>query len=87
MSTYVKMDNGFEMKVPTSDYVTIKGLRIEGSPLVPDVKTSSGRRGDGFPPSDVKNDKTVAAAIEALRAAAGAHAENPKEGVTIDDGK
>src|SRR5262249_14921172 len=43
MSTYVKMDNGFEMKVPTSDYVTIKGLRIEGSPLQPDVKSRDGR--------------------------------------------
>ena len=86
MSTYVKMDNGFEMKVPTSDYVSIKGLRIEGSPLVPDVVTNNRRRGEILS-ADVKTDKTVAAAIEALRSAAGSHAETGAGEGTINDGK
>ena len=83
MSQYVKMDNGFEMKVPTSDYVTIKGLRIEGSPLQPDVRVGGGRR-RGAPVGDYASDKAVMAAIEALRAAAGAQAEQT---VPIGDGK
>ncbi|MFT3687005.1 MAG: S41 family peptidase [Phycisphaerales bacterium] len=71
MSTYVKMDNGFEMKVPTSDYVTIKGMRIEGSPLQPDVKARAWNR---IRPVDPKDDEVVQAAVSALRAA-GSHAE------------
>jgi carboxyl-terminal processing protease len=86
MSQYVKMDSGFEMKVPTSDYVTIKGLRIEGSPLQPDVKIGGrgGWRGRGQA-QDYAGDKTVQAAIDALRATAGDHAEQPAN--VGDDGK
>lgn len=83
MSRYMKMSNGFEMKVPTSDYVTIKGLRIEGSPLQPDVRV----RGQWRSSADVKNDKAILAAIEAMKAANGEHAEEPKEGVLSGDGK
>lgn len=77
MSQYVKMENGFEMKVPTSDYVTIKGYRIEGKPLQPDVRSNDGRGGlmAGREPT---SDKTVMAALEALKAAAASHAEEKK---------
>ena len=80
MSQYVKMDDGFEMKVPTSDYVTIKGLRIEGSPLQPDVKIGGARRSIS---SSYAEDKAVLAAIDALRAMSGEHAE---EGVKAAEG-
>jgi len=90
MSQYVKMDGGFEMKVPTSDYVTIKGLRIEGSPLQPDVKVGGGgwgRRRNQAP--DYAGDKAVQAAIDAIRARGGVaseHAEQQPAGFT-DDGR
>lgn len=38
--------DGFLLKVPVSDYVTIKGFRIEGNPLRPDVEASSRRGAD-----------------------------------------
>lgn len=38
--------DGFLLKVPVSDYVTIKGYRIEGNPLRPDVEASSRRGAD-----------------------------------------
>jgi carboxyl-terminal processing protease len=82
MSTYVKMDNGFEMKVPTSDYVTIKGIRIEGSPLQPDVKVGRWNRARPF---DAKDDETVQAAVSALRAL-GSHAETASP-AAAGDGK
>lgn len=84
MSQYVKMDDGFEMKVPTSDYVTIKGLRLEGSPLQPDIKSGATGRGSRGRAQDYTADKTVQAAIDAMRAAAGAHAEEP---ANVGDGK
>jgi carboxyl-terminal processing protease len=82
MSTYVKMDNGFEMKVPTSDYVTIKGLRIEGSPLQPDVRARAMMM-RGLQAPDPANDEAVQAAVTALRAL-GTHAETVPAG---GDGK
>jgi carboxyl-terminal processing protease len=96
MSRYMKMDNGFEMKVPMSDYVTIKGLRIEGSPLQPDVRVGvgrggrGGRRAPGGQGNDYASDPVVQAAIEALRAGTGgglngAHAEQPVK--VGEDGK
>ncbi|MGH7131471.1 MAG: S41 family peptidase [Phycisphaerales bacterium] len=39
VSTPVKLEDGFEMKVPISDYVTIKGKRLEKHPTDPDLVT------------------------------------------------
>lgn len=39
VSTPVKLEDGFEMKVPISDYVTIKGKRLEKHPTEPDLVT------------------------------------------------
>jgi carboxyl-terminal processing protease len=66
LSTYVRMEGGFEMKVPTSDYVTIEGERLESNPLVPDrtVGNRWGRRGAPVAPDD---DPVVQAALDALR--------------------
>lgn len=67
LSTYVKMEGGFEMKVPTSDYVTVKGRRLEDSPLVPDVVA---RFAGGDRPRSAEQDRTVQEAIKALRGSA-----------------
>lgn len=64
MSTYVPMKGGFQMKIPTSDYVTIKGLRIEGNPLEPDMRL--GRRFMRMN-QDASKDEAVIKAIELLR--------------------
>ena len=40
------IDHGFLMQVPMMDYVTIKGLRIEGNGLMPDVMALSPRYGE-----------------------------------------
>lgn len=47
VSTYQELPGGYRMKVPHSEYVTIKGRRIEGKPLQPDhgVVTRGGRDG------------------------------------------
>lgn len=69
LSTYVRMEGGFEMKVPTSDYVTIKGHRLEKDPLKPDVRVFSSSRAR----RSVSEDPAIKAALEALseRAEAG----------------
>jgi carboxyl-terminal processing protease len=69
LSTYVRMEGGFEMKVPTSDYVTIKGQRLEDRPLVPDVNAGSrfSRRS-----TSAEQDPVVGEALEHLRANADA---------------
>jgi len=63
LSTYVRMEGGFEMKVPTSDYVTIKGHRLEDQPLSPDVSVPRRR-----PMVDATKDPAVLEALEFLRA-------------------
>lgn len=37
-SVFGKLADGYELQYPVSDYVTIKGVRLEGTPLVPDVE-------------------------------------------------
>ncbi len=37
-SVYGRLPEGFQIQYPISDYVTIKGIRLEGNPLVPDVE-------------------------------------------------
>lgn len=57
----VRMPDGFQMTVPVSDYVTIKGVRLEGHPLQPDTRVS------GRIARKLEEDAVVKAAIEKLR--------------------
>lgn len=59
-STFVNLPVGFRLQIPVSDYVTIKGVRLEANPLVPDVEFNAPRRADG-------SDPVVDKAIEALK--------------------
>jgi hypothetical protein len=61
--------------VPISDYVTIKGRRLEDQPLVADVQLDSrgrGTRGRGAA-GDLATDRWVTTAIEKLREAEAAN--------------
>ncbi|MGQ0628803.1 MAG: S41 family peptidase [Phycisphaerales bacterium] len=46
VSQYSNVGEGFMMKVPLSEWITIKGVRLEGNPLVADVQVNAtpGRR-------------------------------------------
>jgi carboxyl-terminal processing protease len=57
-SVYGKLPEGFELQYPVSDYVTIKGVRLEGNPRVPDLEV--GRSADG-------KDEAPAKALELLK--------------------
>ncbi|MEZ5162327.1 MAG: S41 family peptidase [Fimbriimonadaceae bacterium] len=46
-STYGRLPGGFELQYPVSDYVTLKGVRLEGNPWKPDVEVTNGRTSDG----------------------------------------
>ena len=85
MSTYVPMKNGFQMKVPTSDYVTIKGVRIEHNPLKPDLEVSQARRLD--PLRDLSKDDTVLKAIDYLRTHSDAAKDKPETDKTPGEKK
>ncbi|MCE2652751.1 MAG: S41 family peptidase [Planctomycetaceae bacterium] len=58
----VSMPEGFRMRVPVSDYVTIKGRRLEGNPWVAQIQIQTGFRRD----SAIASDRVVAAAVKAL---------------------
>jgi carboxyl-terminal processing protease len=77
MSQYVPLKSGFQMKVPTSDYVTIKGLRIEHNPLKPDLDVSAAR--SYSPMKDESKDETVLKAVEYLRTHAPAAAKEEEK--------
>lgn len=76
MSNYVTLDSGFEMKVPTSDYITVKGKRLEGDPLEPDAR--AGHPWAGPTSSNPLEDSAVKRAIELLK---------PKAESTSEEGK
>lgn len=59
-SVYAKLEGGFELQYPVSDYVTIKGVRLEANPLQPDV-TVDAKQETGKP------DPVIEAAFEKLR--------------------
>ena len=61
-STYARLALGWELQYPVTDYVTIKGMRLEGNPLQPDHETTSN--------PDSKEDVVLAKALEMLRATA-----------------
>lgn len=60
-STYARLALDWELQYPVTDYVTIKGMRLEGNPLQPDQEVSSN--------PDSKEDVVLAKAIEALKSA------------------
>src|SRR5207249_3979301 len=48
VSRYVRLSDGYELQIPISDYVSIKGDRLEGHRLEPDLEipgVSGGTRG------------------------------------------
>ncbi len=50
-SVYGKLPHGFEIQYPITDYVTAKGIRLEGNPLIPDFESSTvpiGERDDAL---------------------------------------
>ena len=59
-STYAKLPHGYELQYPVSDFVTIKGIRLEGNPLAPDAEVSANPTND--------TDPVVEKAIELLKA-------------------
>lgn len=60
-STYGRLPHGFEIQYPVADYVTIKGLRLEGNPLAPDVEVAASEGPDA----------AIEKAIRALKAQPG----------------
>ncbi|MFM9873874.1 MAG: S41 family peptidase [Fimbriimonadaceae bacterium] len=57
-STYGRLAGGFEIQYPVSDYVTIKGQRLEGDPVVPTLPVQNGNE---------PGDQVLDAAVNALR--------------------
>jgi hypothetical protein len=43
LSVHAKLPHGFELQFPTADYVTSKGVRLEGSPIRPHILIPGGR--------------------------------------------
>ena len=58
-STFIKLPEGFALQIPVSDYITIKGKRLEANPLVPDAEVTQR-------PKDGETDPAFAKAIELL---------------------
>lgn len=68
VSSYISISDGWEIKIPMSDYVTAKGVRLEGTPVEPSLRLPSSRR---------NSDDTAAATLLAeLRRVVAARAEN-----------
>ncbi|CAN5722351.1 S41 family peptidase [soil metagenome] len=70
VSTYEELPDGYKMKVPHSEYVSLKGRRIEGKPLKPDVVVRGGGGWSGpmrNDASDPAEDPAVMAALKQLR--------------------
>jgi len=57
-SVFGKLDQGFNIQYPISDYITIKGNRLEKNPLVPDVEVKD--------PATKEKDPAVEKALELL---------------------
>ena len=53
VSIYVPASNGFMLQYPLSDYVTIKGVRLEGKGVLPDVTATDVRLKVAGAPDDV----------------------------------
>lgn len=60
-SVFTKIAEGFSIQIPVSDYITIKGTRLEAHPIKPDVEVTEVRK----EPTDP--DPVVVKALETLR--------------------
>ncbi len=58
-SVFKKLVEGFSIQYPVSDYITIKGVRLEANPIKPDVEVTAVRK-EGEP------DPVIAKAVETL---------------------
>lgn len=61
-SIMAQLPNGYVLQFPFNDYVTIKGLRLEGNGVTPDVEAPT-------PRSRLDSDKGIEAALKALDSA------------------
>lgn len=70
VSTFVKLPGKFAMQVPLSEYVTIKGQRLEGNPVKPDIEIASAPRARGTtaPSTPASEDLAIRKAVEVLHA-------------------
>jgi carboxyl-terminal processing protease len=59
-STYARLALDWELQYPVTDYVTIKGARLEGNPLTPDVEVA-------MAPGNAE-DTAIVKAVETLKA-------------------
>lgn len=60
-SVFGRLPEGFSIQYPVSDYITVKGVRLEKNPLVPDAEvTAAARAGE--------KDPAVEKAVELLKA-------------------
>jgi len=60
-SVFQKIAEGFSLQIPVSDYITIKGTRLEAHPIKPDVEVTAVRKELTDP------DPVIIKAIESLR--------------------
>ncbi len=61
-STYARLPEGWSLQYPVSDYISPKGVRIEGNPIQPTIEA-------GGQPSEDGKDPVVEAAVKALKGA------------------
>lgn len=59
-SVYGRLPEGFSIQYPVSDYISVKGVRLEKNPLIPDAEVTAPKEGD--------KDPVVEKAIELLKA-------------------
>jgi C-terminal processing protease CtpA/Prc len=45
LSVHARLPHGFELQYPTADYVTSRGVRLEGSPIMPHIVIPGNGRG------------------------------------------
>lgn len=64
MSTFSRLPHGFKMQFPVSDYVSIKGVRLEGNPLQPDQAAPDGESGVAAALDYVKGGQALSTIIE-----------------------
>lgn len=88
VSTFVKLPGRYAMQVPLSEYVTIKGQRLEGNPVKPDIEIASAprTRGQPIPPSaPINEDLAILKAVEVLHAVVAAPAPTEPADATVEN--
>ncbi len=77
VSTYEDLPGGYRMKVPHSEYVSLKGRRLEGNPLQPDFEVAQPRSRRRQNSETNATDRVLERALRELRAGDVAE-ESPK---------